>query len=720
MKDRRLYYIIFIGIVGLMASLEAVGPRQWEFRSRDDFLKGKLDGLSLSSEGTLSLAPKEENLNGPAEDFYLSFLGGPDGTTFLGTGHGGKIYRIGKEGKAELYFQAPEMDVTCLARDAKGTLFAGTSPNGKVYKIAGKDQGEAFFNPDEKYIWDLAFDGDGSLLAAVGESGGIYRINPRGEGQRVLKAEENHVLCLLQGEKGNWYAGSGGVGVVYRLSAQGRAAVLFESPFEEVKSIALDGEGSILAGCGGTPSRTRKEEPAGAEVRVSTEVTVTASTAAQAGATAAPVSPLKEPGAVFRIQPDGTSRKLWESSDEMVYSLVWKEAEKRLVFGTGNKGRLYAIDKGDKVSLLVQGRSEQVYELIPADKKIYVLANNPSQLTALAEEQRLSGEYLSDVLDAKTISSWGRLSYAGGLPAGTAIQLQTRSGNSFEPNGMWSDWSPPIQKQEEQILSPKARYLQFKILFKTPSGNASPLVERVMLFYLQANVAPVIQKLELLPPNEVYLKPPDQEEIIWGAEESAAVGEKRTKERGALFLAKKAERKGYQTVLWESADENDDQLAFSISLKKDGEPAWRVVAEGWKDSLFVFDTLSFPDGTYLVKVEANDRSSNPPGAELKGEKVSPPLVIDNSLPIISGFSAVREGNGLNVAFQVEDSFSSIAEVAYLLRPGDWRVVFPTDGISDSKLETFKLRVPLPSGAENLISIRAVDRHRNVGVFRQVF
>jgi hypothetical protein len=403
----------------------------------------------------------------------------------------------------------------------------------------------------------------------------------------------------------------------------------------------------------------------------------------------------------------------------MVYSVLWKEAEKRLLFGTGSKGRLYAIDREDKVSLLVQGQSEQVYGIIPAAKKIYVLANNPSLLTAFFEEQRLNGEYTSEVLDAKTISSWGRLGYTGGLPAGTTVQFQTRSGNSFEPSGMWSAWSPPIQKQEEQILSPKARYLQFKILFKTPSGNASPLVERVTLFYLQANVAPVVTKLDLLPPNEVYLKPPDQEEVIWGAEEATGTGEKKKEER-TVYMAKKTERKGYQTILWEASDENDDTLLYTISLRKQGETAWRAIADGRKDSLFVFDTLSFPDGTYLVKVEAGDRSSNPPGAELKAEKVSPPLVIDNSLPVISAFTAVREGNGLNIAFQVEDSFSSLAEVAYLLRPGDWRVVFPVDGICDSKLETFKFRAPLSSGSENLISVRAVDRHANVGVFRQVF
>jgi hypothetical protein len=721
-KYLSLIIIAIIGIVGVTLLVEAVVPRQWEIRTKDDFLKGKLDGLSVTFEGVLSLAPKEDKLDGPAEEFYLSFLAGPDGSGFLGTGHGGKVYRVGKDGQVELYFQAQEMDVTCLAMDSKGTLFAGTSPNGKVYKITAKDQAAPFFNPGEKYIWDLVFADDGYLMAAVGEAGGIYKISPEGEGQRVLKAEENHVLCLHKTGKGDFLAGSGGVGVIYRLGADGHATVLFESSFEEIKSLAIDGEGNIYAACGGTPTRTKKEEPSESPVRISTEVTVSASAPAPAGARLpAALSPMaKEPGALFRVRPDGIAKKLWESDDELIYSLLWKEKEKKLLFGTGDQGRIYTVDGEEKVSLLLQGSSEQIYTLKPVDTKIYVLADNPARLLILAPEQRFNGEYISDVLDARTMASWGRLEFDGLIPAGTTIQVQTRSGNSFEPNGMWSDWSPPIQKKEEQILSPKARYLQFKALLKTQSGSASPQLHRVSLFYLQANIAPLIQGLTLLPPNEVYLKPPGQEEVIWGAEESAAGGEETKKDDRSIYMAKKVERKGFQTMIWDVIDENGDRLLYTISIRKEGETAWRVIEDTWTESLIAIDTLAFPDGVYFLKLEASDLGSNPPGSELRAEKISSPLVIDNSLPVVKDFTVTRAGNAIDVSFQAEDSFSSIQEVEYLVRPGDWRVVFPVDGICDSKVESFKFRVSLQPNAENLVTVRVTDRHHNIGVYRQIF
>ncbi len=721
--------VILIGIVGLALLLEAVVPRKWEVRTKDDFLKGKLEGLSVTFEGVLSLAPREDALEGPAEDFYLSFVAGPDGTGYLGTGHGGKVYRLGKDGQFELYFQAQEMDISCLAIDSKGTLFAGTSPNGKIYRITGKDQGQPFFNPGEKYIWDLAFADDGFLMAAVGEAGGIYRISPEGEGLRVLKAEENHVLCLIKAGRNEFLAGSGGAGVIYRLSSEGRATVLFESSYEEVKSLAVDGEGNIYAACGGTPTRTKKEEEpslSDAPVRISTEVTVSA--AAQAPAVTRPAAVQssitsigQEPGALFRVRPDGIGKKVWESKDELIYRLLWKEKDKRLLFGTGNRGRIYAVDREEKVSLLLQGRSEQVVALEPVDTKTYVLADNPARMMVLSAEQRYEGEYVSDVLDTRTVSSWGRLEFDGSTSSGATIQIQTRSGNSFDPNGTWSDWSPPIQKKEEQILSPKARYLQFKALFKTQSGNASPQLWRVSVFYLQANIAPLIKELTVLPPNEVFIKPPDQEEVIWGAEESAAAAEDQKKDdRSAMYLAKRVERKGFQTLTWDATDENGDKLVYAVSIKKEGETAWRVVRDGWKESLIAIDTLSYPDGTYFLKLEVSDLSSNPPGSELKSEKISPPLIIDNSLPVIKDFTASRAGNAVDVAFQAEDSFSAIEGVEYLVRPGNWRVVFPVDGICDSKAESFKFRISLPAGADSLVTVRVTDRHHNVGVFRQTF
>ena len=725
MRKRTLPAVL--GLLVLASALQAVVPQKWELRTRDDYLRGKFDGISVSYDGTLALAPKEEKIAAPQEEFYLSVLATTEGVTFLGTGHGGKVYRIDKDGKADLWFQAPEMDVTSLARDRKGTLYAATSPNGKIYKITDKGKGEEFFNPAEKYIWDLLFLDAGELWAAVGESGGIYRISPLGEGRMFFKAAENHILCLERTARGDVIAGSGGNGLVYRISTEGRASVLFETPYEEVRALAVDREGQIYAAASGTPTRTRKDEPSEAPVRLDAEVVLTVSAsggasrpAAGSGAAQASGPAAKDGGALYRVTGDGLAKRLWSSDDEMIYSLLWREDGNRVVFGTGGKGRIYSVDRDERVALLLQQSSEQVYQLVPLDSKIYVLSNNPCYFGLLLTEQRFTGEYTSPVLDARTQASWGRIVWDADVAPGAAVQLQSRSGNTSEPNATWTDWSPFYGKAEEQVLSPKARFLQVKALLRTQTGKGSPVFNTLTVFYLQSNIAPSVTRLEFLKPNEVYLKLPEQEDVILGVERNLAEAPAKPDELRVGMAARKSERKGFQTVTWDAADENGDTLRYSLAIKKDGESEWRVLESAWTETIYAFDTLAFPDGTYLLRLTASDSPSNPLGLELKSDKTSAPLVIDNSLPVVKGFSAAKNGAALDIAFQAEDSYSYIEEAKVLVRPGEWRVVFPVDGIADSRSESFKVSLKLPAGAENQVTVRVRDSYGNVGVFRQNF
>jgi hypothetical protein len=699
--------------------LLGVNPEKWDLQRKEDFLKGKFDGVSVSSEGVLSLSPREENIEGPAEEFYLSLLVASDGSVFLGTGHGGNIYKFNKDNTFELYFKVPEMDIYCLAMDKRGDLYAGTSPNGKVYKITAKGKGSTFFNPQEKYIWDLQFTEQDSLLAAVGESGGIYEINTQGEGRLILKAEENHILCLELTESKNLIAGSGGKGLIYKITPGRKSSILFESPFEEIKSIALDKNGNIYAAAGGTVIQPKRDLPL-VDIRPSTEITVTATPApAQTRQVSPPVK--KQPSALYRIDPEGIAKKLWESNQDLIYSLSLDEDRNKVIFGTGNNGRIYEVDRDANDSLLLQKKSEQVYLLIPSRSMIYALSNNPSRIDLLFPDQRLSGEYTSHVLDTKTMSTWGRIEWDVNLPAGTSLQFQTRSGNSVEPDQTWSEWSPPIQKAVgEGILSPRARHLQFKAIFKAGSGKGSPILNEVTLFYLPTNHPPIMGNLELLPANIVYLKPPEQGEVIWGAEEDLSILAQKKNENKDFMAPKKVQRKGFRTVLWSASDDNGDNLVYSIFIRGKDEREWRTLKKESVDKVFAFDTFSFPDGTYYIKVIASDSPSNSQGAALESEKVSRPLVIDNSSPAIRDFRAIKDKNRLSVTFTAEDLMSYIKEVKYLVRPGEWQTVFPDDGICDSKQESFSFRVPLTSESDNLIAVKVRDSHDNIGVHRATF
>ncbi len=257
------------------------------------------------------------------------------------------------------------------------------------------------------------------------------------------------------------------------------------------------------------------------------------------------------------------AKRLWRSGDEMIYTVVLKE-NGTVLFGTGGKGRIYAVDRDEKTALLLQEASEQAYLLLSDRDKTYIVGNNPCALGLIRPGQRLAGEYLSPVLDSQTVSSWGKMEWTAELGAGTSLQVLTRTGNSSEPNQTWSDWSPPSQKPGEQVLSPKARFLQFKALFKSPSGQASPSLQKTGVFYLQTNIAPTVDRLNVFKPNEVFLKPPADDDVIWGEESDGPDAAPAKPASESLMAAKKIERKGYRTILWEAADENGDDLSYTL------------------------------------------------------------------------------------------------------------------------------------------------------------
>ncbi len=195
----------------------------------------------------------------------------------------------------------------------------------------------------------------------------------------------------------------------------------------------------------------------------------------------------------------------------------------------------------------------------------------------------------------------------------------------------------------------------------------------------------------------------------------------RKKEEGSFFISPKTtERQGFRTITWEATDGNDDQLTFKVFIRADKDQNWRLMAEGLTDKVFSFDTRNYPDGTYLVKVEASDLPANPPGTDKTAEKISRPLVIDNSLPEIKNFTAVKSGRSLEISFLAEDKYSYIEEVKCLIRPDDWQLVFPVDGLCDSTSEDFKFSLNLKTGSDNLLVIRLKDSFGNIGVYQYSF
>src|SRR5690348_961076 len=134
----------------------------WEMNSYSDFIRGRFDGVSLSRDGRLSIAPKLDTVFASDQPVVWGVAQAPDGSLYAATGHRGRIYRIDRTGKTTLLWTADQPEIFAIAVDHAGTLYAGTSPDGKVYRIENGKATE-YFAPKARYIWSLAIGPAGVL-----------------------------------------------------------------------------------------------------------------------------------------------------------------------------------------------------------------------------------------------------------------------------------------------------------------------------------------------------------------------------------------------------------------------------------------------------------------------------------------------------------------------------------------------------------------------------
>jgi hypothetical protein len=321
--------------------------------------------------------------------------------------------------------------------------------------------------------------------------------------------------------------------------------------------------------------------------------------------------------------------------------------------------------------------------------------------------------------DAQTIATWGALSWRGTTPAGTKIEVSTRSGNTETPDDTWSAWSPGTTKPEgTTIANPKARYVQWRAVL-TGTRTESPILTSVNVAYLQRNLRPTVRSITVQPPGIVFQKPfsTGEPELAgfedqWTPERRLAQAASQQGTGGSSQLGRRSYQKGLQTIQWKADDDNDDELAYDILYRREGETSWKTLRKGMTESILVWDTNTVPNGTYFIKVVASDAPSNPLSTALAGELESQAFEIDNTPPAII-VTSVRVDRGRTIiSFDVRDDHSPVQRVEFSSDGQRWRGVFPVDGIADSREEHFELAIEGELGEKGL-TLRASDTMNNI-------
>ena len=72
----------------------AANPTFWQVSNEAEFARGDVENLSIDGYGRLTLGPSTSSIYDASSPFLWSMISGPDGSTYVGSGNEGQVYRI--------------------------------------------------------------------------------------------------------------------------------------------------------------------------------------------------------------------------------------------------------------------------------------------------------------------------------------------------------------------------------------------------------------------------------------------------------------------------------------------------------------------------------------------------------------------------------------------------------------------------------------------------
>jgi hypothetical protein len=339
------------------------------------------------------------------------------------------------------------------------------------------------------------------------------------------------------------------------------------------------------------------------------------------------------------------------------------------------------------------------------------------------------------------LSEWGRIEWWGppAIPGGgkaaketkePRLEIFVRSGNTEDPGKEWSQWSGPYTSTNAPIGAPAARFFQWKAVIH--DGRPGDGIEWVSVSYQPKNVAPVIDGIALQdagvrafapagmpnPQGNVPLKQPP------APNPAGPVGVVVAPTAAPRFEVQPQgmQQKGYQTVLWSSHDDNDDELRYAVYFRGENQQNWLLLKDNLEQKFYSWDTASMPDGAYYLKILATDGASNPPATALSTERESERFEVDNTNPTVEkieasakGMTADRsQGASYDFRFTAAHPTNSIERAQYSVDGGEWILLAPEKGINDYRTESYAFTVHHLMPGEHTIAVRVYDRFENVG------
>jgi hypothetical protein len=716
----------------------AVSSKLVRHSTQADFLKGQTENVVIDSRGNLQLGRSWQQLAGPLEHAWaVNTIVVQNGRVFLGTSPNGLIYQYYDGKLSRLYPPQPSPDqpanppdappepnavqpdrpkrhltnehIFAMTPDQSGRLLAAVS-GGKCRLIRFSCQPaepETLFEPnDARYIFAVCLDKAGNIYLGTGPEGKLYRLDPAGKNpQLVYDVEDKSIMSLAVGKDEFIYAGTDGRALVYRINPQAAAgAILYDTDEAEVAALAFDKQGSLYAAAtstqamkrqaktapvvsGAQPGRPETETPkadSSTDIQsLKLKIPNTAPKAAAGKADKAAAQPprgiIPAPGAshIYKITGQGFVTDVFQQP-VVFYALA--QQDQQLLVATGNTAQLFALEPESEQQAVAyeDKQASQISALAVVGDDVYVGTANPAKLIKLAKTLAREGTYSSELVDAGQPAQWGKLHLEADIPPDCAVLVSARSGNVKDVNDpTFSPWTEPIQATEPvQLFCPLGRFCQYRLTLKPANAQQGPLIREVAIAHSVPNLAPQVEAVTV-----ERLQTPDKQ--------------------------------GRFKITCKAKDDNNDKLIYKIEFRKVGRTGWIELKDQLEADSFEWDGRTVEDGRYEVRVTASDERDNTPATSLSGVRISEPVIVDNTPPIVELAAVQPEGKTTKLVLRVTDQLSAIGKVSYTVDGNEkWKGALPQDLIYDTTSEDLTIVVEDLCPGQHVIAIKVEDAAEN--------
>lgn len=730
---KKLFFILIAA--AFAADSFAVTSKIIKHKSMEDFSKGKSKDTVINSRGNITLAGATQVL---AEDFnnvwvINSIVRTGDGAIYIGTSPNGQIYRY-KNGKTECIYPSPQqpsdepnepnepkrenakkhlqnLHVFKLAMDASGRVLAGISGDKcLLVRLDGKNF-ETVFEPepnDAEYIFAVELDKNGNIFLGTGPQGKIWRLNGNGRNpQLVYKCKDKNVLSLAAGPQGVLYAGTDSRGLIYKIEPDKKtASVLYDSSEDEIADLLFDNKGCLYAAATsyksikaqfrdisepkpfapGRPESEDNEEDLQEFVLEGTSLII-ANTGSEENEPQESSEPLagiesikrgRESSAshIYKIDPNGFVTDIF-SKTEVFFTL--HRQNNNLLLGTGNEGRLYSINPQTEIETLIYEDevASQITDIIGAGNDIYFCTANPPKLILLKSKYAAKGDFQSPLIDAGQPAQWGKLQLDADIPDKTKVLLSARSGNVEDVNDpTFSQWTEPlIISAPTDLAVPLGRFCQYKLILEG-NTDSTPIIREVAAAFVIPNLAPKVTEI-------------------------------------TVAKMDKKEKPGIFKINFNAEDENGDRLVYKIDFRKTGRSSWIELKDELEKPTFDWDSRTVEDGIYEIRITASDEPSNGQNTKLTGSRISDPVTVDNTAPVIESHKLQVSNAKAVLDLKVKDAYSVIESLSFAIDSNErWTSALPKDGLFDTTQEDFTITAADLKSGQHVLAVKISDVEGN--------